>query len=330
MYGILKPFFTRKITKSLNKSVIKNINNDLKMYNLGLHLNKNNTLKIIDNIPKDFDINTRTLFIYNNTTNFDDNFKLNNINEKEYKLLRPFNERNETVLSNKEKILKNNFNKYDKKYNSIKKGKKEISLEIEKIVDSLINNENDKENKNKNKDIDLNKYLSFKKNKEKINEAFPKEKSISPKYYISYNLQNDPLNKKLYRSYDTQIKCLNNKVEYRKKILEGIDASHRYRPKIENLKFGSDLRLHKNKLAEEFFKNEHNNKLYFNLYNYYNDNILKMKNYNNKRKFKVKYLMTFDEKLKNMEVMTKNSIEYSKNLSNTNKKMLEKINDIFK
>ena len=324
MYGILESYFTGKISKSLNKGMIRNYNNDLKISNYGLHLNKNNTLKIKNNnILKNFSIYNRTVF----NNNYDNDINLNSI-EKKYSILKPFNERNEIVGSKTEKIiLKNNVNKYQNKCRSIKKGKKETSLEIEKIVSSLINNENG-ENNNKNIDINLNKYLSFKKNKEKINETFPRENSISPKNYISYNLQNDPLNDKLYKSFNIQIKCINNKAEYRKKILEGIDACNRYRPKIENLKFGSNLRLNKNKLAEELFKNEHNNKFHFNLFKYYNNNILKMKNYNRK-KFNEKCLMTFDEKMKSVEKMTKNSIEYSKNLSNTNKIMLKKINEMY-
>ena len=321
MYGILKPYFTGRISKILNKGVIRNSSNDLKIFNYGLHLNKNNTLKINNNnnILKKFSVYNRTAF--NNNINFDNIIKLNSIKEKKWKILKPLFEKNEIVENKTEKlILKNNINKYNNKCHSIEKGKKETSLEIEKIVSSLINNENDK----KNNDINLNKYLSFKKNKEKINETFPRENSIHPKKYISYNLRNDPLNSKLYKSFNTQIKCLNNKVNYRKKILEGIDACNRYRPKIENLKFGSN----KNKLTEEFFKNEHNNKFHFNLFNYYNNNILKMKNYN-KKKFKEKCLLTFDEKLKNMEKNTKNSIEYSKNLSLINKKMLNKINEIY-
>jgi len=326
MYGILKPYFTGKISTSLHKGVIRNYNNDLKIFNYGLHLNKNNTLRIKNNnILKNFSVYNRTDF--NNNINFDNNIQLNTINENKYKICKPFNERNEIMESKTEKILlKNNINKFKNKCRSIKKGKKETSLEIEKIVSSLINRENDKNNKNF--DINLNKYLTFKKNKEKINETFPRENSISPKNYIAYNLQNDPLNSKLYKSFSIQIKCLNNKVGYRKKILEGIDACSRYRPQIENLKFGSN-RLSKKKLEEEFYKNENNNKFHFNLFNYYNNNsILKMKNYNRK-KFNEKCLLTFDEKLKSVEKMTKNSIEYSKNLSNTNKKMLDKINDIY-
>ena len=318
------PYFTGKISKSLNKGVIRNNDNNLKIFNYGLHLNENNTLKINNNfILNNFSIYNRTAF--NNNINFDNNITLNTINEKKCKILKPLFERNEIVESKTEKIiLKNNINKYKNKCLSIKKGKKETTLEIEKIVSSLINNENDK----KNNDINFNKYLSFKKNKEKINEAFPRENSIHPKNYISYNLQKDPLNSKLYKSFSIQIKCLNNKANFRKKILEGIDACYRNRPKIENLKFGSNLRLNKNKLTEDFFKNEHNKKFQFNLINHYNNNILKMKN-NNKKKFKEKYLMTFDEKLKNMENNTKNSIEYSNNLSITNKKMLKKIMDIY-
>ena len=51
--------------------------------------------------------------------------------------------------------------------------------------------------------------------------------------------------------------------------------------KKENLKFDSNLRDNNNKLGEKFFNNEYNNKFHFNLFNYYNNNILKMKNYNN-------------------------------------------------
>ena len=78
---------------------------------------------------------------------------------------------------------------------------------------------------------------------------------------------------------------------------------------------------------------------HFNIYDYYN-NIYKKKSYNrckfnkkmmiNQNEINMdKNLLTFDQKVKNLETFTSNSIGYLKFLSKTNENMLKKLNNIY-
>lgn len=373
MSGILKSYFIKKTINNLNNSAYKFPNtyiSEKRLFNSGLILSENNILKINKNIYnsiskiKNIDNNIEAnLFNKNNlynknifNKNFDNsiysNFSLKKSNKKLKSInnLTPeltFNKIKTNLkfkklkinlfpnLNQKKQYNKNIFLKYNKKNTinenvSIEKRKKDNSLEVENIINSLIDNRNDKEE-------NFNKQY-------KTNIIFDKKKSIDPKTYINYNLQEQPNNKELFRSFDIQLNCINNKIEYRNKIIRGIDTTNRNRLKIENLKFSLNNNTsfdNNKKVVDDYLKNKMVNKknFHFNIYDYYN-NIYKKKSYNrckfnkkmmiNQNEINMdKNLLTFEQKVKNLETFTSNSIGYLKYLSKTNENMLKKLNNIY-
>ena len=174
---------------------------------------------------------------------------------------------------------------------------------------------------------------------------FPMNKSISPASYIDYNLKKNPDNAKLFKSFHTQVKCLNNKVEYRKRILKQVDENYRHRLRIEDLKSQHNRKDYNdmNKKDIEDLMNDKNirkNKFHFNLYDYYN-NSHKI-NYFNRFKYARKFnklmkdnnvvdknLLTFDRKMRNLELSTQKAVKHLQSLSNSNEKMLKNLLDIY-
>ena len=246
------------------------------------------------------------------------------------------------------KITKTNYNIIEKKNNNnnniksltTKYNTKENSIEVEKIVHHLINNNNNNnDNTKKLHHANSTEYLSLKNNKNKNikNQKYPKEKSISPITYIDYNLKKNPGNKEFFKSFETQLKCLNNKEEYRETILNQVDTNYRHRMKVENLKndYNSNSIIDKKKNIENFFvKNKKNFR--FNIYDYYNNiNKIKKNRYikNTSRLAKIfkdnKNLLTFDKKLQNFEISTIKSIKHLDSISHKNRKMLTKILNIY-
>ena len=332
MSGILKFYFKEKKYQNHNNNLLNSLtsrNNTKILYNSGLHLLDNNILSINKNIRNStVDSRMKIMKDYNLTepNNYDLNseeLKLSkNSNRNENKNLKLIISRNEKILKDKEKNLTLQFNQNDN------------SKELEKIMDSLISTNN----KVKKTNLHHAELISLKKNKEK----YPIEKSISPSFYIDYNFREEPDNRKLFLSFNTQLKCLNNKVEFRKKILRQIETNNSNRLKIDDLKnihnneFYTELN---NKKIENIFKinrNSDKKNLHFNLYDYYN-NIHKMKvnnrnKYNNKKFEKIKnhtkenkILMTFENKLKNAENSTIKTVKHLDSLSRKNNKILKKI-----
>ena len=117
---------------------------------------------------------------------------------------------------------KENKNSYNLSLNN-KEKKKDLSIEVNKIMDSLIHKE----------PVDKNK-INYRKIKKKKN-LFPKEKSIDPINYIKYNLQKYPFNKKLYKGYNTIMKIQgrsNVKEDYENNMLK--KASDIYSLKLDS------------------------------------------------------------------------------------------------
>lgn len=236
-------------------------------------------------------------------------------------------------------------NKKDKsKSLTSKQDNKSNSVQVEKIVHTLINDNNNDNNKRKLHHANSTEKLSLKKKENKKND-YPKEKSISPMTYIDYNLKTNPGNKNLFKSFDTQIKCINNKIEYREKILNQVDTNYRHRLKVESLKNKHNdnyyMNFNKRKINELFLRNKNYNKknLHFNIYDYYK-NIHKIKangRYQFDQKFiklqkdikEKKNLLTFDKKMKNVENSMIKAIKYLDNLSISNRKMLKNVLNIY-
>lgn len=293
---------------------------------------KNKTLKPINNIFPEVSINkeaSMTSHNYNKT-------KLSNCLNLSKK--KKFNKYNKITVINYD--VNEKAPKKETKSLTIKKHRKENSIKVEKIVHSLINNK--KIDNNKLHHANSIEYQSLKKNKKNIN--FPLNKSISPISYIDYNLKINPDNKKFFKSFNKQINCLNDKVEYRKRILKQVDENYRHRFKVEDLKNNYNNNIYTNidkKKIEEMIDNKdvHGNKFHFNLYDYYN-NSHRIKN-NNRFKFsqrfgklvkeikKNKDLLTFDMKMNNMEKDTEKAVKHLESLSNSNGKMLKNLLDIY-
>lgn len=248
------------------------------------------------------------------------------------------------------KVEVTNFDIYvkDKKDKSksltTKEDNKTNSVQVEKIVHSLINSNNSDNNKKKLHHASSTEKLSLKK-KEYKKDDYPKEKSISPMTYIDYNLKTNPGNRNLFKSFDTQIKCINNKIQYREKILNQVDTNYRNRLKVESLKNEHNdnyyMNNNKKKINEIFLQNKNYNKknLHFNINNYYN-NINKIKA-NGRYQFDQKFiklqkvlknkinLLTFDKKMKNVENSMITAIKHLDNLSISNRKMMKNVLNIY-
>ena len=358
-------------------------NQDIRLHNSGLLLTENNILKINKKFPNstnktktndtDYYIKTESNpfninFFYpkNNSSNtfyeevfFSHIFKnrqnknlkpnngfvrdltINKINKVPFPILAQKKRINKTTITNnkKSKGQKNNVKCF-----TIKNNCKENSNEVEKIVYNLINNNNNNKNYNTKKLHHANSSENFSLIKLK-NQKYPKEKSISPFYYIDYNLKKNPEKKEFFKSFNTQLKCLNNKAEYRKTILSQVDTNYRHRLKVENLKNDYNNNIdsdNSKKKIEEFFvkiKNDNKNNFHFNLYDYYN-NIHKTKknnkNISNRNFGKLEKIfnnkqniISFDRKLQNFEASTIKAIKHLDSLSHNNRKMLKNILNIF-
>lgn len=296
--------FSNVLKKKQNKS-LRPIYNFIS--NLTINKNKTSSKESNNRTKMKFPYLTKKKKINKNTiSNFKINAKTNN-------------------NQNKSLTIKNNIND---------------SIEVEKIVNNLITgNNNNNDNKKRLHHINSLEHLSIKNLK---NLKYPMKNSISPITYIKYHLKKNPQNKEYFRSFNTQLKCLNNKAEFRKAILNQVDTNYRNRLKVENLKneCNSNDYYMKDKI-EEIFLNENNDKknnFHFNLNDYYN-NIPKnnMRNKINKNaklekifKDNNKHLITFYKKLNNFETSTLKAIKHLDSLSQDNRKMLKNILNIYR
>ena len=243
---------------------------------------------------------------------------------------------------------KENKNSYN--LSIINKEKKEDhSLEVNKIMDSLIHKE----------PIDKNKNIYRKIKKKKI--KFPKEKSIDPINYIKYNLQKYPFNKTLYKGYNTIMKiqgksnikedCENNMIKKASDIYSmKLDSEHldapwdeekKYKKNYEDL-IKAQTRTYKSFNFNRNEKTPHikrvsphqklldkNYKIYFNKkFNLTKENSEKK---HNKTKMGVffeknidKYI-SFDKRLNNILILSKNNADNACKKSKEHEKMLDKI-----
>ena len=303
------------------------------------NLLKNRKLKPINNhLLTDLTMNKDISSIRNkyNKTKY-----MNNTRKKKFNKLRKITGTDYEISENENK----NEIELQKKTKSLtlKKQKKENSKQVEQIVHSLINGK--KIDKQKLHHANSIEYLSMKKSNIVKSDNFPMNKSISPASYIDYNLKKNPDNAKLFKSFHTQVKCLNNKVEYRKRILKQVDENYRHRLRIEDLKSQHNRKDYNdmNKKDIEDLMNDKNirkNKFHFNLYDYYN-NSHKI-NYFNRFKYARKFnklmkdnnvvdknLLTFDRKMRNLELSTQKAVKHLQSLSNSNEKMLKNLLDIY-
>ena len=307
-------------------------------------------------------------FIKNKTILNYKNFKINKIKapisliNKKWKSIRNSNRYNRNSnMSNyfsdyidestTNKCLYINSKDYKHSYNisiNNKEKKEDHSIEVNKIMDSLIHKEND-ENKNK--------YRKIQKKKIK----FPKEKSIDPINYIKYNLQKDPFNKKLYKGYNTIMKIQgrsNLKEDFENNMIKKasdiyslkLDSEHLDAPLDEAKKYKKNyedmikdqtmsyksFNFNKSDKAPQirrFNPNqnllEKNYKIYFNKKFHLNKENSERKN--NKTKMGVFFeknmdkFISFDKRLNNILILSKNNEDNACKKSKEHEKMLDKI-----
>ena len=154
------------------------------------------------------------------------------------------------------------------------------------------------------KDLLSKKGLRFKAIENNSRNIFPLNKSLNPTKYIEYNLQNEPNNPKLFKSYKKQMKYLMDE-NTRKFLIEGINDYHENLKKYKIIyfdmfsKINDGKNLTRRKINDKIFKQKDINKTFK------RSDILYE---NGKEKFKNNYLKAYE----------KNMIEKENNKINKN------------
>ena len=252
-----------------------------------------------------------------------DNVALNNI-YKSNNLKGKYRTCDEKLKSNKsrneilDKVIKN-FDYPMQNNNKMRKTQSAKNIENNKNMTQKIIN-------NKVKLI-IKDLLSKDSNQYKIKEEysrnfFPLKNSINPMKYIEYNMQNEPNNPKLYKSYFEQIKYLRDK-NIRNFLIEGINDYHENLKKYREINFdyfsknnNNRKKFYQKKIKEILLKGQikgNKSTKYTNLK--YNDLI-----YNSKKdNFKNNYIKAYNEKnfskSKNLYIKYMNNNEIKKMLS---------------
>ena len=154
------------------------------------------------------------------------------------------------------------------------------------------------------KDLLSKNGLRFKAIENNSRNIFPLNKSLNPTKYIEYNLQNEPNNPKLFKSYKKQMKYLMDE-NTRKFLIEGINDYHENLKKYKIIyfdkfsKINDGKNLTRRKINDKIFRQKNINKTFK-----YSDILYE----NGKEKFKNNYLKAYE----------KNMIEKENNKINKN------------
>ena len=366
MSDILKSYFSHKDIKHINNSASKHLKLNkerLKLFNCGLFLSESNILKIPMNKLKEHNKICNT--IESNDCYNTKSFRLRNKNGNLFlkdKVFQNFLDRIEK--KNMERINHNSplFQNLSSKYILRKKISenetennesfnledikdknefipKKLSNNEKKKVNEIINSFLNKEENNDKKTIfyhaNSSQYLKFRKRRKKYytKELFPREKSINPKAYIEYNFRAEPNNKKLFKSYGIQVKCLNNEEENREKILKRVNESDNIRSSFGKIEVNSELKNYDNELKriENAYFSDKNNYRFNTI-----DNEANIRNNSRsrigKKVFKIdksnEDLITFDRKMNIAVTNTQNTLKYLQELSDKNVVLIKKITDL--
>ena len=366
MSDILKSYFSHKDIKHINNSASKHLKLNkerLKLFNCGLFLSESNILKIPMNKLKEHNkicntiesndcYNTKSFRLRNKNGNLflKDKVFQNFLDRIEKKNMERINH-NSPLFQNlsskyilRKKISENetenneSFNLEDNKDKNEFIPKK-LSNNEKKKVNEIINSFLNKEENNDKKTIfyhaNSSQYLKFRKRRKKYytKELFPREKSINPKAYIEYNFRAEPNNKKLFKSYGIQVKCLNNEEENREKILKRVNESDNIRSSIGKMEVNSELKNYDNELKriENAYFSDKNNYRFNTI-----DNEANIRNNSRsrigKKVFKIdksnEDLITFDRKMNIAVTNTQNTLKYLQELSDKNVVLIKKIIDL--
>ena len=335
----LKIYYTNKnlyksgsqLKRFLKNKTYFNLNNNIKNNkNSNLFINKSYNSLIFDNKSENYFSNINI----NKENNLTENSKYNNYEE---------NYENKKMTSD--------INSTGDSFNSQKKPNSK-SIEVNKIVDSLINKS----------------HKSQKNNKIKISK-FPNEKSIDPFSYIKHNLQKNPYDT-LYRGIKSIMKQFGKgifKEEYENNLIKKasdvndlkVDSNHMQAPlgeaKIYKNKYENMINQTKTYRAFHFNKNENNKKnlnlkgyepqltnldktykLYFNKKfkfnnNESNNNKLERNRTKTDLEFdKIDKCLSFDKKINNIIFISKNTENNINKKSKEHEEMLSKFNFILK
>ena len=366
MSDILKSYFSHKDIKHINNSASKHLKLNkerLKLFNCGLFLSESNILKIPTNKLKEHNkicntiesndcYNTKSFRLRNKNGNLflEDKVFQNFLDRIEKKNMERINH-NSPLFQNlsskyilRKKISENetenneSFNLEDIKDKNEFIPKK-LSNNEKKKVNEIINSFLNKEENNDKKTIfyhaNSSQYLKFRKRRKKYytKELFPREKSINPKAYIEYNFRAEPNNKKLFKSYGIQVKCLNNEEENREKILKRVNESDNIRSSFGKIEVNSELKNYDNELKriENAYFSDKNNYRFNTI-----DNEANIRNNSRsrigKKVFKIdksnEDLITFDRKMNIAVTNTQNTLKYLQELSDKNVVLIKKITDL--
>jgi hypothetical protein len=365
MSDILKSYFSHKDIKHINNSASKNLKLNkerLKLFNCGLFISESNILKMPRNKLKEHNkiFNTIESNDCNNTKSFRFNKKENMfLKDKVYQnFLDRIEKKNKEKINHNSPLFQNLSSKYilrkriseneteinesinsedikDKNEFIPKKLSNSEKKKVNEIINSFLNKEENNDKKTIFYHANSSQYLKFRKRRKKYynKELFPREKSINPRAYIEYNLRANPNNKKYFKSYGIQVKCLNNEEENREKILKRVNESDKIRSSIGKMEVNSDAKNYDNELKriENVFFADKNNYRFNTL-----DNEANIRNNSRnkigKKIFKIdksnEDLLTFDRKMNIAVTNTQNTLKYLKELSDTNVVLINKINDL--
>lgn len=364
MSDILKSYFSHEDIKHIKNSASKHLKLNkerLKLINCGLFLSESNILKIPINKLKEHNkicnsiesndcYNTRSFRLRNKKGNFffKDIVYPNFLDRIEKKNMEKINHNSplfqnlsskyilrkkisENETENDESILEDIKDRNEFKPKKLSKNEKK---EVNKIINSFLNKEENNDKKTIFYHANSSQYLKFRKRRKKYytKELFPREKSINPKAYIEYNFRADPNNKKLFKSYGIQVKCLNNEEENREKILKRVNESDKIRNSFGKIEVNSIAKNYDNELKRienVFFADK--NSYRFNTLDNEND-IRDNRNRRERKIFKIdksnEDLLTFDRKMNIAVTNTQNTLKYLKELSDKNDVLIKKITDL--
>ena len=170
---------------------------------------------------------------------------------------------------------------------------------------------------------------------------------INPRKYIDYNLKTEPYNTNFFKSFNAQIKLINNKEYICEKILDRTNKNIKYNDNFFNL----SVKKNKEDIFNKDLKDLKEIKTVF-LYN--DKNILKLKNHDkniiinsqfkeknkkknllqnrvikNLSKIKRYKLFNFDEEMNDVMLSTKNTVKYLNDLSEKNSNLINNIKNIY-
>ena len=346
-------------SRNINNNQLK-VNLSSKEYidnNNNIYINKSKIYKN-NNLTKSLNslIKNTSNKKFNSTIDRDNSYKNQyNIRNKNFTILNYMNDYN--IKENNNKYLTSEIYDYNESLNNDDDKKRlSHSIEVNKIIDSLINKVYHKE-KSKYKKIQIKKS------------NFPKDRSIDPVNYIKYNLQKNPYDKKLYKGisrvmdiigknstvteYDNNMIKKASDINYLKIESDHMDApfseEKKYKKNYEDMmghsrnfksfNFNKNINLKKynnkryspyHKILDKNYKEYFNKKFGF-MNERLNDNNIIEQNKTKADKFfkkNIEKYISFDKRLNEIVLISKNTENNASKKSKEHEKMLNRITSV--